>query len=180
MGGRRKMFVTFCCRAVGTWLAQGSHWDLWGRRNEFLVGPRLHQGQGSESMARALGSISLPPCGCNCSFRQRSKRCEGRERRSNLRGAGGRGGIPFKILTEGKTECVQGGSEESLFWKKKKKASGNAKGQPSFILKNRLPKWDLPITGPRAAAGPRDPLHTAPPHLLLCGDPQAAVEGGKT
>lgn len=38
----------------------------------------------AESMARALGSISLPPCGCNCSFRQRAKRCEGRERRSNL------------------------------------------------------------------------------------------------
>lgn len=38
----------------------------------------------AESMARALRSISLPPCGSNCSFRQRSKRCRGRERRNNL------------------------------------------------------------------------------------------------
>lgn len=39
---------------------------------------------GAESLARALRSISLPPCGCNCSFRQRSRRCRGRERRHNL------------------------------------------------------------------------------------------------
>lgn len=134
----------------------------------------------AESMPRALWSISLPPCGCNCSFRQRSKRCRGRERCNNLLVPRLGWCIPLKIWTEGKKECAQ-----VRVWGKTvlKENVREWKGStlPSSWRNCFLNRVFLAITRPRAVAGPRGPTAvTAPSHLQLCINPQAAVDGGKT